>query len=84
MFPMVIRIYSFLCIIFLCSCLKPNPIEEVSKRKNAKPEDKFQFERLGYFCVDNVDSTPEHLVFNRTITLRDIWAKIQKRKAVKK
>lgn len=35
----------------------------------------FQFERLGYFCVDP-DSTPEHLVFNRTVTLRDAWAKI--------
>ena len=69
--------------------LNPNSLETLTcfaepSLKNAKPEDKFQFERLGYFCVDNVDSTPEHLVFNRTITLRDIWAKIQKRKAVKK
>jgi glutaminyl-tRNA synthetase len=38
---------------------------------------KFQFERLGYFCVDP-DSTPSHLVFNRTASLRDTWAKIQK------
>jgi glutaminyl-tRNA synthetase len=37
-----------------------------------------QFERLGYFCKDTVDSTPEKLVFNRTITLRDTWAKIEK------
>jgi glutaminyl-tRNA synthetase len=37
--------------------------------------DKYQFERLGYFCVD-YDSTPEHLVFNRTVTLKDTWAKI--------
>jgi len=36
---------------------------------------RYQFERLGYFCVDR-DSTPEHLVFNRTATLRDAWAKI--------
>ena len=36
----------------------------------AKVEDKFQFQRIGYFCVD-LDSTPEHLVFNRTITLKD-------------
>ena len=42
---------------------------------NAKPLDKMQFERLGYFCVDK-DSSPEHLVFNRTCTLKDSWAKI--------
>lgn len=48
--------------------------------KDAKPGDKFQFERLGYFCVDTVDSTPERLVFNRTVTLKDEWAKIQKGK----
>ncbi len=41
----------------------------------AKPQDKFQFERLGYFSVD-YDSTPQHLVFNRTATLKDTWAKI--------
>ena len=39
-----------------------------------------QFERLGYFCVDK-DSTPEKLVFNRTVTLKDDWAKIQKKQA---
>ena len=39
--------------------------------------DRFQFERLGYFCVDP-DSTSEHLVLNRTVELRDTWAKIQK------
>ena len=38
----------------------------------------FQFEREGYFCVDSGDSTPERLVFNRTVTLRDSWAKIEK------
>jgi glutaminyl-tRNA synthetase len=38
---------------------------------------RYQFERLGYFCVDP-DSTPGHLVFNRTVSLRDTWAKIQK------
>jgi glutaminyl-tRNA synthetase len=46
--------------------------------KNAKPEQKFQFERLGYFCVDK-DSTEDKLVFNRTVTLKDTWAKIVKR-----
>jgi len=45
---------------------------------NAKPEDNFQFMRQGYFCVDSVDSSPDHLVFIRTVTLRDTWAKIQK------
>ncbi|MBQ6726319.1 MAG: glutamine--tRNA ligase/YqeY domain fusion protein [Bacteroidales bacterium] len=42
---------------------------------NAKHMDRMQFERLGYFCVDK-DSTPGHLVFNRTCTLKDSWAKI--------
>jgi glutaminyl-tRNA synthetase len=41
---------------------------------------RYQFERLGYFCVDP-DSTPERLVFNRTVTLRDTWAKIEKKLA---
>lgn len=44
----------------------------------ARPGDRFQFERLGYFAVDP-DSTPGHLVFNRTVTLRDQWARIEKR-----
>lgn len=47
--------------------------------KAAKPEDKFQFQRIGYFCADK-ESTPEHLVFNRTITLKDTWAKMQNKK----
>ena len=45
--------------------------------KEAKAGDKFQFERVGYFCVDT-DSTPEHPVFNRTVTLKDSWAKMNK------
>lgn len=44
--------------------------------KDVKPEEKFQFQRLGYFVVD-FDSTPEHLVFNRTVPLRDSWGKIE-------
>lgn len=44
----------------------------------AEPGSGFQFEREGYFCVDNKDSTPDSLVFNRTVTLRDSWAKIEK------
>jgi glutaminyl-tRNA synthetase len=43
----------------------------------SKPLDKFQFQRIGYFCVD-YDSSPEHLVFNRTVGLKDTWARINK------
>ena len=46
--------------------------------RGAAPGTRYQFERLGYFCVDS-DSTPERLVFNRTVTLRDSWSKIAKR-----
>jgi len=46
--------------------------------KDAEPGSRFQFLRQGYFCVDTVDSTPEALAFNRTATLRDTWAKIEK------
>ena len=45
---------------------------------NAEPLQSFQFERLGYFNVD-YDSKPNKLVFNRTVTLRDSWAKISKK-----
>jgi glutaminyl-tRNA synthetase len=44
----------------------------------AVPGRQYQFERLGYFCVDPDDSAPGALVFNRTVTLRDTWAKIEK------
>jgi len=44
---------------------------------SSKPLDKFQFQRLGYFCVD-YDSTSSKLVFNRTVSLKDTWAKINK------
>ena len=43
-----------------------------------KPGDRVQFERLGYFCVDP-DSQEDHLIFNRTVSLRDSWAKIEKK-----
>ena len=46
---------------------------------DAEPGHIFQFERLGYFCVDTVDSKPGAPIFNRTITLRDTWAKKQKK-----
>ncbi len=44
---------------------------------NALPGARFQFERMGYFCVDVIDSKPGRPVFNRTVTLRDTWAKIR-------
>ncbi|MDG1571506.1 glutamine--tRNA ligase/YqeY domain fusion protein [Robiginitalea sp. M366] len=46
--------------------------------KDANPGERFQFQRMGYFCVDR-DSTPGQLVFNRTVTLRDTWAKIEQK-----
>jgi glutaminyl-tRNA synthetase len=45
---------------------------------NATPGERYQFERLGYFCLDSQDSLPPKLVFNRAVTLRDTWAKIDK------
>ncbi|MFH1050590.1 MAG: glutamine--tRNA ligase/YqeY domain fusion protein [bacterium] len=61
--------------------INPNSLEIVNAKlepflKDAKPGDKFQFERKGYFCVDMKYSTDEKLVFNRTVGLRDSWAKI--------
>jgi glutaminyl-tRNA synthetase len=47
------------------------------------PGARYQFERLGYFCVDMVDSSKNTLVFNRTVTLRDTWANIQKKQQKK-
>lgn len=44
----------------------------------AKPESKYQFLRQGYFCVDSTDSRPKALVFNRIVSLRDSWARIEK------
>jgi len=49
---------------------------------NSKPGDRFQFERLGYFCVDP-DSTKNCLIFNRTVPLRDVWTKIEKSTQIK-
>ena len=46
--------------------------------KGIAPGSRCQFERLGYFCADTVDSSAEKLVFNRTVSLRDTWAKISK------
>lgn len=44
---------------------------------HAEPGSRYQFERLGYFTVDALDSSRDALVFNRTVTLKDQWAKIQ-------
>ncbi len=64
--------------------LNPNSLEVLNDCKlepslaDAAPASRCQFERRGYFCVDAKDSTPDALVFNRTVTLRDTWAKILK------
>ena len=47
----------------------------------AGPDDRFQFERQGYFCLDDKGSTPDNPVFNRIVTLRDSWAKINQKGA---
>lgn len=65
--------------------LNPDSLEVISNckaephLKNANAGDKFQFQRLGYFCVDSKYTTKEKLVFNRTVTLRDSWSKLQKK-----
>ncbi len=46
---------------------------------NVKPYERLQFERLGYFCCDK-DSTPDNIIFNKTVGLKDMWAKILKQK----
>jgi glutaminyl-tRNA synthetase len=66
------------------SNLNPNSLEVLTNCKlepslaRAEAGDRYQFERLGYFCVDP-DTTSERLVFNRTVPLRDTWAKIESR-----
>ncbi len=66
--------------------LNPNSLEIISGAKlepslaSAKLEDRYQFERVGYFCLDP-DSAPGKLVFNRTLPLKDSWAKIEKKAA---
>jgi glutaminyl-tRNA synthetase len=68
--------------------LNPNSVEILTGAKlepslaNAKLEDRFQFERVGYFCLDP-DSNPGNLVFNRTLPLKDAWAKIEKKSGKK-
>jgi len=63
--------------------LNPNSFETLPffvepSLAGAAPGSRYQFERLGYFCVDSKDSFDQVLIFNRTVTLRDTWARIQK------
>jgi glutaminyl-tRNA synthetase len=64
--------------------LNPNSLETLKSCRlepslaGAQPGSQYQFERLGYFCVDTNDSSEGALVFNRTASLRDTWAKIEK------
>jgi glutaminyl-tRNA synthetase len=66
--------------------LNPNSLEVITDAKlepslaNAAAGSRYQFERLGYFCVDP-DSKPGKLVFNRTVALKDTWARVEKKRA---
>ena len=64
--------------------LNPKSVEKLGSCKlepalrEAKPGDRYQFERLGYFCADIIESTVNNPVFNRVVSLRDTWARVQK------
>jgi len=66
--------------------INPHSLERLTGCKiepsvaSAAPGARFQFERLGYFCIDTQDSTPGALVFNRTVSLKDTWAKIERKR----
>jgi glutaminyl-tRNA synthetase len=68
--------------------LNPNSLEVIANAKlepslaNASAGSRYQFERLGYFCVDP-DSKPDKPVFNRTVALKDTWAKVEKKQGAK-
>jgi len=67
-------------------CLNPESLSVQSgwvepEIRTARIMDKYQFERIGYFSVDK-DTTPQHLVFNRVVPLKDSWAKIEKNKEI--
>ncbi len=62
--------------------INPDSLEHVTAQlepslREAEKDSSFQFERLGYFCPDAVDTSADNLVFNRIVTLRDSWAKIE-------
>jgi glutaminyl-tRNA synthetase len=69
--------------------LNPNSLETLTSGKvepsikKLKPLDRFQFERLGYFCIDP-DTKKDKIIINRTVGLRDTWAKIQQKQQLKK
>jgi glutaminyl-tRNA synthetase len=71
--------------VFWLANINPKSLESLSGGRvephlaNARPGERYQFERLGYFSLDK-DSTPGQLVFNRAVTLRDTWAKIEQGK----
>jgi len=65
------------------ACINPNSLVISTgyvepSLASATAGERFQFERLGYFCVDS-DSTPAQLVFNLTVNLKDAWAKMEKK-----
>jgi glutaminyl-tRNA synthetase len=66
--------------------LNPNSLEVIAHAKvepslaDARPGGRYQFERLGYFCADP-DSKPRAPVFNRTVALKDTWAKVEKKQS---
>ncbi|MBW2651499.1 MAG: glutamine--tRNA ligase/YqeY domain fusion protein [Deltaproteobacteria bacterium] len=66
------------------SYLNPDSLQRLTSCRvepslaGAAPGSRYQFERQGYFCVDSVDSSDDILVFNRTVSLRDSWVKIEK------
>ncbi len=68
--------------------LNPKSLEVISNAKvepslaGAAAGSRYQFERLGYFCVDP-DSKPDKLIFNRTVALKDTWAKVEKKQGTK-
>jgi glutaminyl-tRNA synthetase len=70
--------------------LNPNSLQVLTNAKlepllsNAKPGERFQFERVGYFCADLKDSKPGAPVFNRIVTLKDTWTKIMQQEQGKK
>jgi glutaminyl-tRNA synthetase len=67
----------------ITTVLNPDSLERLTSCQaepslaNAAPGNRYQFERHGYFCVDTEDTKPQALVFNRTVSLRDTWAKMQ-------
>ncbi len=72
------------------AALNPDSVETLTSCRlepslaEVEPGSIHQFERLGYFCADSVESSPDRLVFNRTVPLRDSWARIEKAMAQKK